>query len=782
MLKRKISGVILLLLLLNILFSISTVIVQAALPPGPYVIRNILAYDSNEHPNTIDEVWHYVDVNNSGGTIPNRTGWSAYKLVCKEKLDGTGNYWDKIEETRTSDSGRDKNYPIAQYRTEILAQLSIDYGANLAEEIYQAALATGESLKYQDGSKTESETVKHYEWYPCNVGERGGYYNNADFLLTLSFTVGGGGTPGGGGEIIGGTCPTPNENVPKRYEHELDVEVSRIDARTVDLNSYTETDVYVSRKSFASSRQAAKAEFNAYIAEIEGMKSECENLIQTWQAEIADLESQKAECEATEPEEVEEGEEAPEPPDCSGFDDDIAQYEEQIAEAETVIQKYNELIGRAQSELAYINANESNYNIVSTTVYLKYDGSNVTSVPVSLSEGQSMARYTFPQWRVTNQGRDIVAQINESGPYQEFQYTNLQSRSAQSLGYNSSLGHVLYSNSSSNNWKDTKQYVATYAGGTCSANSFFQDQTIEGIVRTVNDNGSKRDLKETLTTRFTKLPRTDMRAGYGFEYELSSIYRNNDTEPNPANASGTKSVESYFPTIVNHLPYKRGGAKTVFDLNGNVVPVNGVDEGYKVVMQTIQPSVPRNETKAWLLPPVAIEEFSGNIFSMTNNDHIYHPERNQYDTLITQDNNGNALKSWYVDFTEPDGPYEFRVRSYDAGVNHLNTCHNGKVLIDGSFIGDPNGNDDFVFRSVNPSNGFPAGTGWNWKGSTSVLSSLSNWWKEWLYPNPKDVPSFYHEEKYELPRETILQIREENKQSTTIEVDLNDHFLQRYGF
>jgi hypothetical protein len=559
----------------------------------------------------------------------------------------------------------------------------------------------------------------------------------------------------------GGVCSF-DPNVPTRYEHELDLKVTRIDARTVDLNENTKTDVYVYRESFAQSRETAKAEFYEYIIKTEQSRVDCETLIQKWKAEKADLESQKSACESVE---VEEG---ASPPDCSYFDEAIAEYESFIVEGENTLPIYDELIRKASDELDYIEKNESTFNKVTPTVNLKYDGSKVSEITVRLEEGQSL-RATFPSWRVTAQGKGIVAQINENGPYEEFYYTDLTNRKAASLGYSTKYGHVLYSNSSSNNWKDTTQYVATYEGATCSYGDFFQDQTIEAIVRTVNDNGNKRNIKETLTSRFTKLPRNQMRAGYGFEYELSTIYKNHDTEPDPANATGTKKVESYFPTLVNYLPYTRGGAYPAFDLNGKPIPQNGVDEGYRVVMQTNQPSMPRNETKAWLLPPVAIEEFSGNVFDITNNDHINHPERNHSETLLTRDNNNNPLRRWYVDFTQPDGQYEFVVRSYDAGVNHLNTCHTGRVLVKGSIIGDPQGDDDYVKRSITPKNPFPSGIGWNWNGKENQLTSLAEWYFNW-FKYPHQLPVENYEQTYYLTPNKMSEINEYYKDKSIYKV------------
>lgn len=563
-------------------------------------------------------------------------------------------------------------------------------------------------------------------------------------------------------------CPPPKE-VPLRYEHELDLEVKRLDARTVDINTDTNTDVYVKREDFSGSRNEAKKEFDDYIKDTKAKKVECETLIAKWEAEkaaaeaaIISLTAARNSCYATV---VPEGET---PPNCSGYDGQIAAQAKIVAErtayiaaGKAMLPIYDEKVVLAEKELAYIQSNESKYSVLSPWVQLTYDGSNVSSLTASLSEGETK-RYTFPAWKPTTQGKDIMAQINESGPYQEFKYTNLLNRMPKSLGYNTSLGHLLYSDPSSNNWKDTTQYVATYETAACPPpNQFFQPQTIQGVVRTVNDDGVKREIKETLTTSFTQLPRAQMRAGFGFGYEVTTNYVNADTEPEPSNATGTKTVESYFPTTIeNFLPYTRGGSKVKFDVYGKALVM--ADEGYRVAMDTNVPVVSVSGTKPWILPPVAVEEYSGNTFTMNNNDHLRHKERNFAEVLLTADKDGQPLNKWYTNYTDPDGDYLFKVRTYDAGVNHLNTCHNGNVVIDGVIIGDPNGNDDYVKRAITTANPFPSGVGWNWVGNESILTDLSDWYLNW-YATPEELPISEYEAMSILAPDTLSAIRRYNE-------------------
>ncbi len=570
-----------------------------------------------------------------------------------------------------------------------------------------------------------------------------------------------------------GVCPKPSQ-VPLRYEHELDLLVTRIDARTVDINTQTDTDVYVSRESFSNSRNSAKQEFMQYKEQVLALKTNCESLIVTWESEKATAEAAKASCletvaaAAEAAATAEEGAASPELPDCSPYEQVIAEVTEKISTAQEMLSVYQEFISKADVELAYINSNESRYYAVSSIVQLYQSGSVVATLSVTLTEGQSM-RLTFPKWIVRTQGSAIYAQINTTG-HQEFAYTNLKSRTRQSRGYNTTLGSILYPNTSSNNWKDVIQYVATYEAGICPREEdTHQTQTVQGIVRTVNDNGLKRNIYEQVTVSFSKVPRTKMRAGYGFDYQIQSVYRNNDTEPNPSNATGTKSVDSAFPSKVDYQPYTRGGMKTNATIYGTY---QTVDKGYLVPMQTNNPSIPRNETKVWVLPPVAVEEYSGNVFTVNNSDHLIHPKRNAHEKLITKDNKGNTLNRWYTNFTDPDGAYRFAVQTFDAGVNHLSTCHTGSVLIDGVPIGEENGNDDFIKRTVLPNNPFPDsdnnGIGWNWKNFAKLITDLTNWYENSTVKEPSQIPTESYTRSFYLTPSLLEEINAYTKQHKKI--------------
>lgn len=564
-------------------------------------------------------------------------------------------------------------------------------------------------------------------------------------------------------EIPEGACPQPKQ-VPAKYDYELDLKVNRLDSRTVDVNTNTKTDVYIERADFSSNRNKVKQEFNDYISETRGMLTDCEAIIADFESSKAEAEASKNECLAKE---VKKGDP---PPDCSSFDETISKLTEEINKAKAFIPIYNDLIAKANQEIAYIQTEENKYRIVNTYVILTYDGNAVSRIDVSLAEGETQ-RHTFPLWNVTKQSDNLMAQINSNGSYQEFRYSNVDSRTNKvSLGYNTSLGNVLYPNTSSNNWKDVTQYIATYLTNSCPQmveGQYFKSETLEGVVRAINDNGNKRLVKERLDVSFSKLPDEKIRAGSGVNYRVLAVYKNDDSvNPIPNVATGTKSVESYFPTQVNYQNYERGKAKTNFQKNGSFVYA---DEGYTVPHESLQNPVNFNETREWLLPKVVVEKFSGDVFTINNEDHLKHPARNPDEELIFVDDKGQPLRNWYTSFTQPDGDYKFTIRTYDAGINHLNTCHVGITEISGSVVGDPNENHDFVKRSVDAQTPFPTGeVGWNWNGYVNMLTDLTPWYKQWEITDPKKASLNAYEQAIYLTPKTMEKINKFTKENPNI--------------
>ncbi|MED3677047.1 hypothetical protein P4444_19030, partial [Bacillus velezensis] len=171
--------------------------------------------------------------------------------------------------------------------------------------------------------------------------------------------------------------------------------------------------------------------------------------------------------------------------------------------------------------------------------------------------------------------------------------------------------------------------------------------------------------------------------------------------------------------------------------------------GYKVSLEKKSSTGEKhNITSDWNVPKYYVEEFSGKVF--TNTDDI---NRNPDDKLL------DGGRKWYLDFDQPDGTYTFTSLSQDAGVNKLNTCITGNIKIDGSIIGDPNGNDDYIKRTITPENPFPGGVGWNWKGKTSQIQSLSDWYDNW-YADPSKIPTNSYDKTFYLTPSLIEKIRD----------------------
>jgi hypothetical protein len=541
--------------------------------------------------------------------------------------------------------------------------------------------------------------------------------------------------PSGGGGGGGGSCGPSIIGGELRYQYELDLQVTRIEGETVESGSTTLTPVTVYRKDYSANREQVRNEIEADIARAESEKAQLEaelaqleNQKKQLESQLAKAQSDKAACQAQPPDKN------GKKPDCSSFDSQISSLQAQIQAKQAEIDKKKCDIAKKDAEIAGfqkelddLQALEDQWRVVNTNVLLTFNGSQKGIQPVSLQEGETKTLYF--NWTLPSDGT-VRGEIN---PYR-------------SLG----IDEVTYSN----NALSTPIYIATHATASCSP--IGGTSSVNGVVRTITvDGGSTTYLREYLTGQIVNQSRTSMRAGYGFSFEVRTTYRNEDPQ---SQAYGPTRTESYFPTLVNYLPYQRGS------------------EGFIVNMDLTQNSAtnpPRNETKTWSLPVTFVEEYSGNVF---DSNYASNPNHNPNENIL------NGGRKWYVDFEQPDGDYNFRARSFNAGVNKLNVCMNGNVKIDGSFIGDPNGNDDFVWRHIDPNNPFPAGVGWNWNGKLSIIGNLKNWWNEWRYPDPDTTPSGWHLDTITLTPSKIQQIKEYNKSHPLKELKVDNHFESTVGY
>jgi hypothetical protein len=518
----------------------------------------------------------------------------------------------------------------------------------------------------------------------------------------------------------------PPVKPPARYAYQYDLEVTQIDGKTTDKNTNTTTTVEVHRKSYATARDQAKANIQK---DIDSRKSQIQNLtnnLNQLKSQEASLENDLANANA-----------------ANDFNKanqvilNLTNTRQSIADTQCSINTAQQEMDNYNSELNNLTTAETNNKSITTTVALKFNNTQQgTEQTVTLAEDERKT-LTFT-WKLPSDGT-VSAEINPK--------------------------HQTYSglteNTYSNNVRETPIYVSSHVTPSKCAN-LNETSYAEGIVRTINsDSQGQQVLKEKLySTLSIPVDQQKRRAGYGFEYTVTNQYINEDST---SNGAGPNKTMSYMPSVINYLPYQY--EKWISP--SNLLTISG----YKVNLNKNSiTGTPHNETTQWKLPVTYVEEYSGNVFADPNQS-----ERNFNDKLL---NGGNK---WYLDFEQKDGPYQFSVVVPDVGVNSLNVCSKGEVDVEGSFIGDPKGNDDFVFRSVDPTNPFPSGKGWNWSGFESVISSIKDWWTNWLYPNPKEVPPNYHEEEYELPRSIIHSIREyNNSNGGSNQINLDDGFMSKY--
>lgn len=496
------------------------------------------------------------------------------------------------------------------------------------------------------------------------------------------------------------SCPKPVKPSP-RYTYELDLEVSSIDGKTAQKNSTTKTNVEVKRKSFESDRNKARKSIEKDISDRQSKKS-------TMTKELSDLQKREAKIAS----DLEKADQTDDYSKINQLLQDLKDIRQDIANLQCFISSNQEEIDHFQKELDSFTEKETSNTSISSEVIIKYNGTQQgSSLSVELKENQ-VKNLTF-DWKLPDDGK-VMADINPSRKL--------------ILGTKESTY--------SNNTLETPIYIATNSTPLACA----KPDTIskgEGIVRTVNssENG-KKTYKESVVTSLVLKDKVK-RSGLGFAYEVLNEYKNDDPL---SNGTGPKKVSSFMPTLATYLPYSASSWSS---------PVNSLKiSGYKVPLENVDAV-----KGSWTLPQFYIEEYSGNIF---DSKYKTNPKHNEKDKIL------NGGRKWYTSFEQEDGPYSFVSLSEEAGINNINTCVVGTVNINGTVIGDPDGNDDYVKRSINPTQPFPSGTGWNWKGKEGDLRGLSNWYSDW-YSSPKEIPSGQYEATFKLSKETIKQIQKYNK-------------------
>ncbi|MDX8367186.1 Athe_2463 domain-containing protein [Cytobacillus sp. IB215665] len=193
----------------------------------------------------------------------------------------------------------------------------------------------------------------------------------------------------------------------------------------------------------------------------------------------------------------------------------------------------------------------------------------------------------------------------------------------------------------------------------------------------------EKDYYEYLSSSIVGLDNSMVQAGFGFTFQVKTSYTNQYFGPDEA--PGPTSVTVSFPASDSFLP-----------TSVSLIPENPAGSW----------------ENTWTLPEVYVEKFSGNMFYSS-----FDPNRDVNDQLL------NGGKKWFTPFKQPDGAYDFTVKTSGAGTEGLYDCKAECVLVKGSPF------DDYVVRLVRPDNPFPSGVvGENWQGNEWILHSLTDWY------------------------------------------------------
>lgn len=576
----------------------------------------------------------------------------------------------------------------------------------------------------------------------------------------------------GGCEEVILTCPPPYHppDIDRPFEYRLDLVTERIEGQTVEKGTQTHTPVTVYRADFSDYRQAIKDRLNAAISTNNALKANCESNILTMQSNLSSLYSKQSEIES-----ILSSCQATPNMDCSNVQNGLSQVmsaigsqNAAISAAMSMLPLYDEKIQQILNYLQTIYEAEARYRIINTSVDLTYKSkpTNLTSFisrkPVALAEND---RKILDYYWILNDDGFVKAFIDPDDEYTACPKP----------------GGACETNEA-NNIKEAPIYIASHETVlSCSREG--ETSQLSGITRTVTTSSGTQIFRETAASTLTIDPQEKQRrAGFGFYYKVNTNYKNEDIAPTRSTI-GTTKASPYKPAILaSYLPYTYQNWQAPYSFTHGITQSNLKIEGYKVPNMFVKNMSQQNvngqtyqQAKEWELPQYSIERYSGNIFEGNLSLAAVNPQHNPSDELL------DGGRKWYLDFMQPDGAFVYDVLIPDVGVNKLNLCVTGEVEVIGTFTGDENGDDDFVYRSIDSTNAFPSGTGWNWKGYESIISSISDWWTEWFYPNPKEVPNGFHEEHYELPTSTKKQIREENESQSTDIVPGNG-FMDRYGF
>lgn len=496
-----------------------------------------------------------------------------------------------------------------------------------------------------------------------------------------------------------GTCKAPVLPA-DRYKYELDLVAQTIDAKVTDSNKTTTTKVSYKRNNYAAKREAAKQDIEDDIEYRKALKSQKEAELKTEKATYSQQEKDYAAASKDEDEDR-----------ANAIVAQMAVTLQKIANLECSIQTINVEIAHYEKEKNSIITKENATKSVTTTTQLKFDDDTILSTQ-SITLQESEVKTLSYTWTLKNSG-DVTGIINPNGET----FAGVAEKTLK------------------NNTITTEIRTATNETvEMCSP--LGETSTLQGLVRTVNDRtNGYTEYNESITTQVLMSEKDRTRkAGYGFDYQLETIYENEDPE---STATGVKTSRSYFPVLTDYLPYVKKSSKY-----GELWL-----SGYEIGLLPYTPTL-------WSLPNSYVETFSGNVFESMTSTNV---NRNPNDKLIA------GGTKFYIPFNYPNRTLTFDTIALDAGVNHMNTCVTADVNVSGSALNDKDHNDDFYSRSLSPTNPFPNGIGWNFNTpSTRSLfdSSLNNWYSNFGYNGKNKYPYDY---SFKLTQETISKIQAYNR-------------------
>ncbi|WP_240377252.1 hypothetical protein [Bacillus piscicola] len=219
---------------------------------------------------------------------------------------------------------------------------------------------------------------------------------------------------------------------------------------------------------------------------------------------------------------------------------------------------------------------------------------------------------------------------------------------------------------------------------------------------------------ETLTIDMDGPNPSTVKAGQGTEMKARTYYTNdNPSHSGRPYAPGTATATG---DITDEWPYVH--QKTVNMLTDVAMPSYYWGSG---------------RTVEWGLPYAKIHK--DGTWDMTNS------ESDAMNFVNADPFHYGGFQRWYTGFDVPDGEVIHIEAEAKGGYNDMTVCDAGTVEVQGSPY------DDFVFRTVDPSNPFPDETGLNWQGHEETITNLDDWY----HTGDRDYESREQEAKDEVP-------------------------------